>query len=67
MLTNLTFIILTALVAPFGTEATAGYGAAGRLDYMLVPIVFGVWGLVAISNPIVRRAFEANRLRGPDR
>ena len=29
LLTNLTFIILTALVAPFGTEATAGYGAGG--------------------------------------
>ena len=42
LLTNLTFIILTALVAPFGTEATAGYGAAGRLEYLLIPIVFGV-------------------------
>ena len=29
LLTNLTFIILTALVAPFGTEAIAGYGAGG--------------------------------------
>jgi putative MATE family efflux protein len=42
LLTNLTFIILTALVVPFGTEATAGYGAAGRLEYLLIPVVFGV-------------------------
>ena len=54
VLTNLTFIILTALVAPFGTEATAGYGAAGRLEYLLIPVVFGVGSalvpLVAASD-----------------
>src|SRR5262249_51218441 len=42
LLTNLTFLILTALVAPFGAEAIAGYGAAGRLEYLLIPLVFGV-------------------------
>jgi putative MATE family efflux protein len=42
VLSNLTFIILTALVAPFGVAATAGYGAAGRLEYLLIPVVFGV-------------------------
>jgi putative MATE family efflux protein len=42
VLTNLTFIILTGLVAPFGAEALAGYGAGGRLEYLLIPIVFGV-------------------------
>jgi putative MATE family efflux protein len=42
LLTNLTFIILTALVAPFGAEAIAGYGAGGRLEYLLIPLVFGV-------------------------
>ncbi len=56
LLTNLTFIILTALVAPFGTEATAGYGAAGRLEYLLIPIVFGVGSalvpLVAASDGV---------------
>ncbi len=54
VLTNLTFVILTALVAPFGTEATAGYGAAGRLEYLLIPVVFGVGSalvpLVAASD-----------------
>jgi putative MATE family efflux protein len=54
LLTNLTFLILTALIAPFGTEATAGYGAAGRLEYLLIPIVFGIGSalvpLVAASD-----------------
>lgn len=54
ILTNLTFIILTVLVAPFGAEAIAGYGAGGRLEYLLIPIVFGVGSalvpLVAASD-----------------
>jgi Na+-driven multidrug efflux pump len=54
LLTNATFIILTALVVPFGTAATAGYGAAGRLEYLLIPVVFGVGSalvpLVAASD-----------------
>jgi Na+-driven multidrug efflux pump len=54
LLTNLTFIILTGLVAPFGAEAIAGYGAGGRLEYLLIPIVFGVGSalvpLVAASD-----------------
>ena len=54
LLTNLTFILLTGLVAPFGMEAIAGYGAGGRLEYLLIPIVFGVGSalvpLVAASD-----------------
>jgi putative MATE family efflux protein len=54
LVTNLTFIILTALVAPFGAEAIAGYGAGGRLEYLLIPLVFGVGSalvpLVAASD-----------------
>jgi putative MATE family efflux protein len=54
LLTNLTFIILTGLIAPFGAEAIAGYGAGGRLEYLLIPIVFGVGSalvpLVAASD-----------------
>jgi putative MATE family efflux protein len=54
LLTNLTFIVLTGLVAPFGESATAGYGSGGRLEYLLIPIVFGVGSalvpLVAASD-----------------
>jgi putative MATE family efflux protein len=73
LLTNLTFIILTALVAPFGTEAIAGYGAGVRLEYLLIPIVFGVGSalvpLVAASDAAgdlgrVRRLIRAGTALG---
>ncbi len=73
LLTNLTFIILTALVAPFGAEAIAGYGAGGRLEYLLIPIVFGVGSalvpLVAASDAAedfgrVRRLTRAGAVLG---
>lgn len=39
--TNLAIGITTALVGAFGTAAIAGYGTASRLEYLLVPLVFG--------------------------
>ncbi len=38
----LTVLILTRLVAGFGTEALAGYGIGARLEFLLVPIVFAI-------------------------
>jgi Na+-driven multidrug efflux pump len=40
--TNLVIMIGTALVGNFGTAAIAGYGTAARLEYLLVPLVFGL-------------------------
>ncbi len=40
--TNLTIGVATALVGGFGTAAIAGYGTASRLEYLLVPLVFGL-------------------------
>ena len=40
--TNLTIMIGTALVGEFGTAAIAGYGTGARLEYLLVPLVFGL-------------------------
>ncbi len=40
--TVLTVLILTRLVAGFGTEALAGYGMGARLEFLLVPISFAV-------------------------
>ena len=40
--TNLTVAILTGLVGGFGTYAVAGYGLGARLEYLQIPIVFGV-------------------------
>jgi MATE family, multidrug efflux pump len=39
--TNLSVVLLTALVGPFGSVALAGYGIGVRLEYLQIPIVFG--------------------------
>jgi len=39
--TNLSIGIATALSGHFGPGAIAGYGTAARLEYLLVPLVFG--------------------------
>ncbi len=47
--TNLTIAIATSLVGAFGAAAIAGYGTASRLEYLLIPLVFGLGGpLVAM-------------------
>jgi putative MATE family efflux protein len=42
ILTNLTVVLMTGLVGPFGTAALAGYGMAARLEYIQIPLVFGM-------------------------
>jgi len=42
MLTNLTVILVTGAVGLFGTSALAGYGISSRLDYIMIPLLFGV-------------------------
>jgi putative MATE family efflux protein len=73
VLSNLTFLILTGLVAPFGVAATAGYGAGGRLEYLLITVVFGIGSalvpIVAASvgagdHDRARRATRAGALLG---
>lgn len=39
---NLTVVLVTAAVGTFGADAIAGYGIASRLDYMQIPIIFGI-------------------------
>ena len=39
--TNFTIAVATALVGSFGAAAIAGYGTGARLEYLLVPLVFG--------------------------
>ncbi len=47
--TNLTIGIATSFVGAFGPAAIAGYGTGSRLEYMLIPLVFGLGGpLVAM-------------------
>jgi Na+-driven multidrug efflux pump len=42
VMTNLAIVIVTALVGPFGAPALAGYGMGVRLEYLQIPIVFGL-------------------------
>jgi MATE family, multidrug efflux pump len=47
--TNLTIALATGFVGRFGPAAIAGYGTGSRLEYLLVPLVFGLGGpLVAM-------------------
>ena len=42
ILTNATVLLVTGLVGREGDAAIAGYGIGSRLEYMLVPISFGI-------------------------
>ena len=39
---NATVVMVTGVVGLFGADALAGYGTASRLDYVLVPPLFGL-------------------------
>ena len=39
---SLNTIVLTGAVGLFGAEALAGYGIASRLDFLLIPVMFGL-------------------------
>ena len=41
IISNASIALATAFVGSYGTVALAGYGAAARLEYILVPIAFG--------------------------
>jgi putative MATE family efflux protein len=44
LLSNSSIALCTAYVATFGSVAVAAYGIAARLEYILVPIAFGIGG-----------------------
>jgi putative MATE family efflux protein len=47
--TNLTIMLTTGMVGTFGAAALAGFGTGSRLEYLLVPLSFGIGGpLVAV-------------------
>jgi len=63
--TNLTIALTTALVGmAAGPAAVAGFGTAARLEYLLVPLVFGLGGpLVALVGTNVGAGNRARALR----
>jgi putative MATE family efflux protein len=62
--TNLTIMIGTSLVGEFGTAAIAGYGTGARLEYLLVPLVFGLGApLVAMVGTSIGAGNRERALR----
>lgn len=63
--TTLTVALTTALVgASAGPDAVAGYGTASRLEYLLVPLVFGLGApLVALVGTNVGAGQQQRALR----
>jgi Na+-driven multidrug efflux pump len=55
----LAILIFTGLLAQLGTEALAGYGIGQRLEFLLIPIAFGV-GMAAV--PMVGMAMGAGQV-----
>lgn len=63
--TTLTVVLTTALVgAAAGPEAVAGYGTGSRLEYLLIPLVFGLGApLVALVGTNVGAGRRERALR----
>ncbi len=63
--TNVTIALVTALVAlAAGPAAVAGFGTAARLEYLLVPLVFGIGGpLVALVGTNIGAGQRERALR----
>lgn len=58
--TVLVVLIFTGLVARYGVQALAGYGIGARLEFLLVPIAFGI-GVAAV--PMVGLAVGSGDVR----
>jgi putative MATE family efflux protein len=62
--TNLTIAVGTGLVGNFGPAAIAGYGTAARIEYLLVPLVFGFGApLVAMVGTCIGAGLHERALR----
>ncbi len=42
LLTVGTILVLTGLVGTFGAEALAGYGIGSRVEFLMIPLIFGI-------------------------
>jgi putative MATE family efflux protein len=65
VLSNGSIALATAYVGSFGSLAVAAYGIAARLEYILVPIAFGIGGALTAmvaTNLGARQAGRAKRV-----
>jgi putative MATE family efflux protein len=63
VITNLTVILVTGAAGLFGTHALAAYGIASRLDYIMVPVLFGVSSAVLTMVGVCAGAGNVPRAR----
>ena len=62
--TNLTVAVTTGLIGTFGPAAIAGYGVGSRLEYLLVPLLFGLGSpLVALVGTSIGAGRRERALR----
>jgi putative MATE family efflux protein len=62
--TNVSIAIATGLAGAYGAAGIAGYGTASRLEYLLVPLVFGLGGpLVAMVGTCIGAGQRERALR----
>ena len=62
--TTLVFVLTTALVGAGGPDAVAGYGTGARLEYLLIPLVFGLGApLVALVGTNIGAEQRTRALR----
>ncbi|MCB1646488.1 MAG: MATE family efflux transporter [Pseudomonadales bacterium] len=64
LLTIATIISLTAIVGRFGPEALAGYGIGSRIEFLLIPLVFG---LGASMTALVGMSIGAENIQRAER
>jgi putative MATE family efflux protein len=60
---NLTVACVTGVVGLFGADAIAGYGIASRLDYLQIPLLFGLGTAVVTMVGINVGAGQIDRAR----
>jgi putative MATE family efflux protein len=63
ILTNANVMVVTSLVGAFGTLALAGYGAGARLEYLQIPLVFGLGTALVTMVGMNAGAGQAARAR----
>lgn len=61
---NLAVVIVTGLVGHFGTAAIAGYELAARLEYLFVPVLFGLGSSVLMMVGTCTGAGQVARAKG---
>ena len=61
VLTVLTILFITSLVSRFGPAALAGYGIGARLEFLLIPMIFGIGAALTAMVGVNMGAGNLNR------